>query len=930
MNTVTLIANTGVQTMSFRVGLKKRDGFCKYFYEWKNPINDKWYLDAVYRLEEQNGDELKIAYYYLRPLIENGWFAPGQPISMTLLKQNGIKPIFVEGEKQENGRIVTIDFDGFANLISHFENIWLPLPYFYQRRKQNGNVLFRTFGPLNWSRCKLIPRESTADHREYDVTVAFDTRALDKESVSVVEEQNHEFPLFADSSVSSLEFGLCQNELFLLDYVSSQLNCSYIYEYLLHILHPETADVNELDSESHRYSFVTTYLFLIDLLLAEDVLPTVKLIKNTSDDARPVDMVVSVSADSATALVMEDEDFNTICPVRTSYKDDNQKYSFDLHDIDMTADYGSFGAKRSEQFKTMQNNSASSRASQFAQSLANLFLTASKQINGDAFRQQGNKEFEGVPRSLRNVIFTTPSALLKVDRTALLNNAKDAKALFEKQTGNSNLAILPQLSPNADEKSWNYDESTCIQMVYLYSELGFKYKECVSEFFKLYQLSDRPLTIGSVNIDDATVDMLVNEYSFTNENDSLELQPKPLFYDTFQQASDSMLKGLIQALLDNEKCPLRKKIGGNKEVYQKFLHDFFGKSNEQIAQLQTDFTKQYLIPIASYYIDLLQNNSCNCTISYADVFATKNVSQDVVEGFKSYVKNWLAEKGEKSATIDITKLEWNYDSKQVAAIVRKEFEPLLKKIATIFHAFACDVILLNGKAAHLQPVREIFLKYYAVSPDRLITMSDYFAGTWYPFAQSTGYINDTKTVVPVGAFLMTRLSKAKSGLRVNQEALKDIDSFKSVQFVEESRSRLRVNYAFTPDQKQAKILASSFPITLKAKQMDADLYPEKALYVIDVNRAKVAEKLRLQARINREDVPSDEVLEEETKKFVQSMQERMPLTITISRRSSDKEVLLAGTVTDKDGVNVDDHNIEIQMKQCDANQNWKETGVYEF
>ena len=112
--------------------------------------------------------------------------------------------------------------------------------------------------------------------------------------------------------------------------------------------------------------------------------------------------------------------------------------------------------------------------------------------------------------------------------------------------------------------------------------------------------------------------------------------------------------------------------------------------------------------------------------------------------------------------------------------------------------------------------------------------------------------------------------------------------------------------------------------------MDADLYPEKALYVIDVNRAKVAEKLRLQARINREDVPSDEVLEEETKKFVQSMQERMPLTITISRRSSDKEVLLAGTVTDKDGVNVDDHNIEIQMKQCDANQNWKETGVYEF
>lgn len=49
------------------------------------------------------------------------------------------------------------------------------------------------------------------------------------------------------------------------------------------------------------------------------------------------------------------------------------------------------------------------------------------------------------------------------------------------------IEIIPNFKSFKDEdSSWYYDEATCAQLVYMYGEVGYKYKGCCSEFFNLY------------------------------------------------------------------------------------------------------------------------------------------------------------------------------------------------------------------------------------------------------------------------------------------------------------------------------------------------------------------------------------------------------------------------------------------------------------
>lgn len=53
---------------------------------------------------------------------------------------------------QATGNIFKLSFVDKSNVLSKFENKWLPIPYFYHR----SETKFK-FGSLNWSRFKLLP-----------------------------------------------------------------------------------------------------------------------------------------------------------------------------------------------------------------------------------------------------------------------------------------------------------------------------------------------------------------------------------------------------------------------------------------------------------------------------------------------------------------------------------------------------------------------------------------------------------------------------------------------------------------------------------------------------------------------------------------------------------------------------------------------------
>ena len=99
--------------------------------------------------------------------------------------------------------------------MSCFENVWLPIPYFFKRTEKKFK-----FGPLNWSRFKLIPQKDNIGSKDYDVLLAFDTR------VKYNDDEYNECPVFPDKFRTDMDFDLCNNEFLLMDFCTSGENWS--------------------------------------------------------------------------------------------------------------------------------------------------------------------------------------------------------------------------------------------------------------------------------------------------------------------------------------------------------------------------------------------------------------------------------------------------------------------------------------------------------------------------------------------------------------------------------------------------------------------------------------------------------------------------------------------------------------------------------
>lgn len=157
--------------------------------------------------------------------------------------------------------------------------------------------------------------------------------------------------------------------------------------------------------------------------------------------------------------------------------------------------------------------------------------------------------------------------------------------------------------------------------------------------------------------------------------------------------------------------------------------------------MRKNFNIQVLIPLACYYLELLKNQNHDCVVHFDDVFKDSLPNHLVMSGFYDFFG------------FEFNELEWHYSCENVYRIVAKSFDSLVKKISAIMYTYHCDIIVLSGRPATLPPLRDLFIKYYAVAPNRLVQLSSYYIGDWYPFGNNTGYIRNPKTVVAVGAMI---------------------------------------------------------------------------------------------------------------------------------------------------------------------------------
>ena len=114
--------------------------------------------------------------------------------------------------------------------------------------------------------------------------------------------------------------------------------------------------------------------------------------------------------------------------------------------------------------------------------------------------------------------------------------------------------------------------------------------------------------------------------------------------------------------------------------YRQNIKNFFGKdyNGQTVADrvLRKNFNIQYSIPLMCYFLELLKRGCKDCNVRYVDVFADCPPNASVISEFK------------EKLGIDITRLTWRFERDAICTIVRKEIEPLLKKVATIMYSYA--------------------------------------------------------------------------------------------------------------------------------------------------------------------------------------------------------------------------------------------------
>lgn len=573
-----------------------------------------------------------------------------------------------------------------------------------------------------------------------------------------------------------------------------------------------------------------------------------------------------------------------------------------------------------------------SRKSLMSLAFLEILTQAQRQINSAKYREDRGEE--GKPRRIRRIIVTCPTAMSKVEREALVKCAEDGALLLQHFMGlQSQIEVIPSPPSFRDQDGkWYFDEATCAQLVYIYGEIGYKYSGACSHFFNLYGKNKgegerSEITVGLLDIGAGTSDLIINKYSYETSSTNTVL-PDPLFYDSFYYAGDDMMSEMVKNIIFfSPKSSLREISKELSQMeYRQKLRDFFGPNyaGQTLNQrnLRKDFTVQYIVPLMNHFLMLLSNESSDRRISYDDVFdEMSRPSKHVLYGFEQF---WGAK---------VEDLSWSFVYDEVANVVSNAFEPLLKKIATIMYSFECDIVLLSGRPSSLSPIRELFLKYYSVAPNRLILLNDYYVGHWYPFSQNTGKIKDPKTVVAVGALIGYYASEAGNlnGFAIDSSLL-DSKLESVVNYIDTNTQSEKVEDQFiiSPDKLHGELDVNAVPLFLQVRQLPIETYPSRELYKIDFDHRYINMQIRNQ--LQRDGVSSSDLhIRSLQEGKVQELRKKRPFRISIEREQENKESLNISSVIDRNGQEINPKLFMINIQSLGSKNNyWLDSGIFDI
>lgn len=413
---------------------------------------------------------------------------------------------------------------------------------------------------------------------------------------------------------------------------------------------------------------------------------------------------------------------------------------------------------------------------------------------------------------------------------------------------------------------------------------------------------DQPaVTIAGVDIGGGTTDLMVANYQANPNANISVLTPAPMFWEGFNLAGDDILKRVIERIvLPTIKVYAEKHGCKNSVNVMNFLFGpYLGRTTAKDKLMKKQFAMQIAIPLGTDILQHASEERPQEKRTFDSFFVNyPRPNQQLVD----YINNEFIKEG--CTDFDIENIIWDLDNVNTDKVVKDVVEKMIGDLCGIVSQYNCDYVLLSGRPSLLPVVRDLFLKYLPVTPDRIIQLGHYRIGTWYPFAEGAGVIKDPKTCVAVGATVALMAG-----------SLRRLDDFTI------DTSLLKQNFCSTADY-----IGEYDPNKARLKEIFLD--PDT-----DTRNIKFFGHMMLGMR----QMPSDDWISAPMYKLVYSnneaarlLKDREPLTFDIERDPRDKERLKPlRNVMDREGKKVPADDLKLSLQSlADEHGYWMDSGIF--
>lgn len=517
-----------------------------------------------------------------------------------------------------------------------------------------------------------------------------------------------------------------------------------------------------------------------------------------------------------------------------------------------------------------------SRSSLMTFMLAEVLMHALMQMNSPT--QRAKQEHSRVARYLRSITLTIPPAMPKPERSLFRRSVEQAVGLIWKclEWDNSDNDVVFKTAADRN-KYWpplpevliEWDEATCGQIVYLYTETQNNYGGRPEEFIRTMVRPDKQdkdsLTVATIDIGGGTTDLIINDYSLdygSNANkagSNVYIVPTQRFRDGFKVAGDDILLDIIRTIVLPSLTQRLQQLGLKDP--DPILSDLIGteaSGKVQNAILKQQLNLQIFTQIGLSILKAYENYepfSDDSGLIHSTFRELLDDAETPTDNVLNYINDPLT-RALPQSEFNILDVPIQVNLKKLHGLfirgnsfdICKTFQALCE----VVNSYQCDVLLLTGRPSRLPGVQAFFKSRLPLPAGRILSMHHYRTGNWFPFHKQ-GRIDDPKTTAAVGAMLCF-LSKDARRLPNFYFRAADMKSYSTIKYIGQLDHNNVIkdanvyykdinldneDYDF-PDDTTFEVRG---PMRIGFRQLNVERWTASPLYVLTIEDQKLGEAL---------------------------------------------------------------------------------------